>query len=273
MDMISSGTILIIDDEINIRQTLKRILEKTGCIVEVVGDGQSAFDVLSKKSIDLVYLDIHLPQMDGMEILRQIRQGYNRLPVIMLTGFGTVDSAVEALRLGANDYLVKPIDPEVLISRTESILQEIAIDRRKAEIHSQIDNLQRELEMLGEGSSDLQNRAILDTNIQSFPDERYFSKGRLFLDLQIGQATLGGTLVPIPPATFEYLVVLAHESPEVVDYQTLVSRVQHYLIGINQAREIAKWHIHVLRRGIKEFSTQQERIINVRGVGYRLILE
>jgi DNA-binding response OmpR family regulator len=267
--MSTLGTVLIIDDEAALRQTLSRVLERAGCRVSSAADGRQAFDLLADVEFDLVYLDIHLPHMDGMEILRRIRQQHQRLPVVLLTGHGTIQSAVEALRLGATDYLLKPLDPEVLVSRTRTILRERAIQKRRREIREQIMELQTELDTLDRESSEY----FPVGHYAPQPDERFLKKGRLILDLQAGKATLGDEVLALPPAAFDYLKVLARYSPDVVSYQNLVYEAQNYKVEASEARELAKWHIHMLRRVIEDKSHKKECVLNVRGVGYRLIIE
>ena len=98
---------------------------------------------------DVVYLDIRLPGMDGLQVLKEIRQRNAHLPVILLTAYGSLTTALEALRLGATDYLIKPLDPEVLVARTRVLLEEQALERRRREVREQIAALQEELRMPG----------------------------------------------------------------------------------------------------------------------------
>jgi len=116
--MTLSGNILIIDDEPNLRQTFTRILKQAGCNVTTAADGPEALKRLAGTVYDLAYLDIHLPGMDGLQVLKEIRRLYPQLPVILFTGHASLQSAMDAIRLGAVDYLLKPVDPENLLART-----------------------------------------------------------------------------------------------------------------------------------------------------------
>ena len=105
------------------------------------------------------------------------------------------------------------------------------------------------------------------------PDARFLKKGKFILDLQAQRATFKDRVLSLPPTAFEYLVVLARYAPEAVDYQTLVLEAQNYKVELNEARELAKYHIHVLRQELTADTDQDDLLLTVRGVGYRLLEE
>ena len=102
--------ILIIDDERSIRNALKEILEFEGFNVVDAEDGESGLSIMKQQSIDLVFCDIKMPKMDGVEVLEQILQYHEGLPVVMISGHGTIETAVEAIKKGAFDFIEKPLD-------------------------------------------------------------------------------------------------------------------------------------------------------------------
>ncbi len=102
--------ILIADDEVNLRRVLALQLQGDGYEVHAVGDGQAAIDTLKEHHIDCVITDLRMPHVDGLALLRHCGESYTDLPVILITAHGTVDTAVEALRHGAFDYITKPFD-------------------------------------------------------------------------------------------------------------------------------------------------------------------
>jgi DNA-binding response OmpR family regulator len=104
--------ILIVDDEKNIRLTLSQVLETLGAEIDTAADGEEALVKLKGREFGLILLDIRMPGMDGMEILRRVRDIRPDIRVIMITAYGTIESAVEAMKLGAVDFLQKPFDPE-----------------------------------------------------------------------------------------------------------------------------------------------------------------
>jgi DNA-binding response OmpR family regulator len=266
----SVGKVLIIDDEPVLRNTLGRVLQAAGCQAMTASGGAEAFALLAEQEFDLVYLDLHLPDMDGIQILTEIRQRQPRLPVIMLTGYGTMQSAVDALRLGAADYLLKPFDPDVLTARTRMMLSEQRVERRKDELRQQIMALQSELAAL----EHVDRRPVSETvATPANPQDRFLKMGRLILDLQARRATFGERVLNLPPAAFDYLLILARRSPQVVSYATLVADAQNYRVEMAEARELAKYHVYVLRQALEDDPQNPRYLLNVRGTGYRLLID
>ena len=134
--------ILVIDDERAIRNTLKEILEFEGYTVETAENGRVGLDMALATKYDLIYTDIKMPEMDGMEVLQSYRktqqeQGGEEAPLVMISGHGTVENAVEALKSGAYDFIVKPLDLNRLLVTTQralehkSLVQETKVLRKK----------------------------------------------------------------------------------------------------------------------------------------------
>jgi DNA-binding response OmpR family regulator len=267
------GRVLIIDDEERLRVTLARVLQMANCEVITAGDGNEAMEALTENAIDMVYSDICLPDMTGLEILKEIRGTDSQLPVILFTGNATLQTALDAIRLGATDYLVKPIDPEVLIARTRVILAEQSIERRKREIRAQITQLQTELHNLEISAAPTPTVNIVSHNIESSMENRFIKRGHFILDLQAHRATLGDQVLSLPPTAFVYLTVLVRHAPEAVDYQTLTAEAQGYEVEQAEASELAKYHIHVLRQALNVGPDQPGYLVNVRGVGYRILTD
>ncbi len=116
------ANILIIDDEKSIRKTLREILEYENYKVEEAGDGSEGLNLLKANGYDVVLLDIKMPKMDGIEALEKIRVLYPDLPVIMVSGHGTLETAVEAVKKGAYDYVAKPMDLNRLLITVRNAL-------------------------------------------------------------------------------------------------------------------------------------------------------
>lgn len=108
--------ILVVDDEEVVRLSHIRTLASIHCDVEVVRDGQEALRVMEQRPFDVVLLDMRMPGMDGMEVLKTIKQKWPETEVVIITGYPTVETAKEAVRLGAFDYLAKPVGPDDVIS-------------------------------------------------------------------------------------------------------------------------------------------------------------
>jgi DNA-binding NtrC family response regulator len=116
--------ILIVDDERDMLQLLKRSLgPDLNCRIETASSGKAAIEVMHQDAFDLVLADIKMPQMDGLALLEVIKREWPELTVVMMTAYGTVDTAVEAMRNGAYDFVTKPFDHEALIVRLEKALE------------------------------------------------------------------------------------------------------------------------------------------------------
>jgi len=106
--------ILLTDDDQNVRRMLTRVLSTEGYFIKEATDGLDAIKKLEKENYSLILLDLKMPGLNGLETLKKIRESDYNLPVIMMSAYGTVTEAVEAMKLGALDYLVKPFDIEEL---------------------------------------------------------------------------------------------------------------------------------------------------------------
>ncbi len=114
--------ILIVDDDRAFRLSTAALLRADGYDVDGVADGAAAADALRATRYDLVLLDLRMPGVDGLGVVEALRLWGERVPVLMISGFGTVESAVRALHLGADDFLTKPVEPDVLSARVADLL-------------------------------------------------------------------------------------------------------------------------------------------------------
>ena len=269
--MTISGRILVIDDDLSLRQTLARILHRAGFEVITAADAAEGLALLSQQTLDLIYMDIRMPDMDGLEALKVVRDRLPELPVILFTAQPDLSSALDALRNGATDYLLKPLKPETILESTRAVLDQLERERRKEEIQLKITELQEELQDLESKDSPKQGS---NATSRIFPgDERYFKLGKLTLDLHARRVTINDHLVSLSPVAFEYLLVLARHSPNIVNYQTLVAEAQGYQVEIQEAQNLAKWYLHHIRKAIEPDTKKPTYLINVRGTGYRLVVD
>ena len=130
----TKASILIVDDEKNILSTLSRALRIEDYDVDVAGSAAIAFNKLATKAYDAVLLDVMMPEMDGITMLRKLRDDGNELPVIVMSGHGTIDTAMEATRLGARDFIEKPIASERLLLSLEHALELTRLEQENAEL-------------------------------------------------------------------------------------------------------------------------------------------
>jgi len=121
--------VLVVEDESYVRDSLGELLRSRGYDVDCEGTADAALALLSRAPVDLVLTDLRLPGADGLQLVRKIRQSFPDLPVIVLTGYGTVASAVDCLKAGAHDYVLKPADPDALESSVAKALAARALRR------------------------------------------------------------------------------------------------------------------------------------------------
>ena len=156
--------ILVIDDERAIRNTLKEILEFEGYTIELAENGRLGLDQALSTTYDLIFTDIKMPEMDGMEFLHAYRsacaqQGAEEAPVVMITGHGSVDNAVEALKNGAFDFIQKPLDLNRLLLTTKHALEHKSLIKETKVLRKKIS---KRYQMIGESAAISRVRATID---------------------------------------------------------------------------------------------------------------
>jgi two-component system, NtrC family, nitrogen regulation response regulator NtrX len=148
--------ILIVDDEVSIREILRQIFEYEGHGVDTAGSGPEALQILSVAEPDVVFLDVKLPGMDGLEVLVEMRNRIPELQVVMISGHGTIETAVEATRRGAFDFLQKPLDTDRLLLTLRNVLERRGLSRSVAVLRTEVEARHR---MVGESAA---IRMVLD---------------------------------------------------------------------------------------------------------------
>lgn len=132
-------TVLIIDDEKSVRDSLKMILHYERYTVETAENGESGIRCVKEKPIDVVLLDVKMPGLDGIETLTELRKFSPLLPIIMISGHGTIETAVEATKLGAYDFLPKPLDREKVLITVRNALQQATLARENEQLRMRVD--------------------------------------------------------------------------------------------------------------------------------------
>jgi len=255
--------ILIVDDEPGIRTILYGVLTSAGYRVEAVESGEEAFARLAQQTYDLLCVDLQMTGVDGLEVIRHARATYPHMATAILTGFATVDSAVEALHQGVDDYLVKPASPEAIRRAVRR-----ALNQRQARLE-QVDRLAR---IAAEVQSLLGTPARMEG--KTIPSERtVFERGPLRVDEAAYQATWNGKPLQLTSTEFKLLAFLAHHAGQALSVQELVAGVQGYHCDPQEARELIKPHLYHLRAAIEPEPAIPRYLINVRGVGYLLQLD
>lgn len=224
--------ILVVDDERVLLDTLRYNLVKAGYQVRVAGDGVAALALARQEQPDLVILDIMLPQMDGFEVCRTLRQE-SAVPILMLTARDEELDKVLGLELGADDYLTKPFSMRELQARVKAML--------------------RRVEMARSSEGDAAGQRL--------------SEGDLQLDLASHQATVAGTPLHLKPKEFDLLAHLMRHPGRAFSRDQLLEQVWGYdYAGDTRTVDV---HVRWLREKVERDPSRPEMIETVRGVGYR----
>ncbi len=165
----STATILIVDDEKLLRMTLKSRLESAGYEIHGAETAAEAMGLVAERDPDLVLLDYQLPDRDGFDVLETLLQRDRDLPIIMITGHGSVESAVRAMRHGAVDYLEKPFEFEALLLSVETALQTTALRREVRRLRREAGESRGQLELIGRAPQMVELNGIIDRVSRSDP--------------------------------------------------------------------------------------------------------
>ena len=226
-----SKHILLVDDDALLRRSLSFNLEQNGYRVSTAGNAEDALALARRDVPDLILLDIGLPGMDGLDALRYIQEKIG-VPVIFLTARRRELDEVLGLELGADDYITKPFNLDVVLAHIKAVLRR---SQQKA-------------------PSEIEPSALV--------------VGDLMIDPGAHSVTIGGQPLELTPREFDLLYTLAMEAGNVVSVDELLGRVWGAeFVGEPQVVYV---HIRWLREKIESDPNHPERIITVRGVGYKL---
>ena len=256
-----NANILIVDDEPGIRFILTETLAHDGHRVTSVESGEAALELVENQDFDLVLIDLKLRGMSGIEFLAALRRRSPDTVIIILTGHGSLETAVEALRQGAHDYLFKPC-------KTVEIRESVRTGLLKREQKK----LQRNLVVQLQRSLDSDETLPPPPPSAKPPDTgaRFMRRAGLIVDLMRHVITLDGHLLELSPTEFDLLAYLVGEAPRVVSPQELVRQVQGYDSAPWEARDIVRYHIYRIRRKMKQAANRSDILRTVRGVGYTI---
>jgi len=242
-------TILVVDDEPSIVTVVRERLEREGFRVRAVASGEEALADMDIEAPDLVVLDLMLPGMDGLEVLRRVRGAGNRVPVVVLTARDEDVDKIVGLELGADDYLVKPFNPRELSARIRAVL------RREAELKVLQAEMTR-LQTADPESVDAESNAAgsLEEGLRfDSPRRRAWFKGQS-LDLR--------------PKEYQLLHFLSRHAGQVFTREALLSRVWGYEGNVEE--RTVDVHVRRLRSKLASIAPDAEVILTEWGVGYRL---
>ena len=232
-------SILIVEDEPSLQETLVYNLEKQGYTVEAAGDGRAALDAARRLKPDLIVLDIMLPELDGFEVCKILRREMST-PILMLTARDDEIDRVVGLEVGADDYLTKPFSMRELLARVKAQLRRTQFLR---------DELQK-VKSIGSASP-------LETLVF----------GDLVVNQTRREVMLGGKVIPLKPQEYDLLLFFAEHKGQMLTREFILERVWGWdYIGDSRTVDV---HVSWLRQKIEKNAASPERIITVRGGGYR----
>ena len=237
------SNILIVDDEPVARQSLTDILKLEGYSVMALPNGQAAVEHVRTHPVDLMIVDMRMPGMSGLEVVQVVNQVSPETEVILLTAYGSTDTAIQALRLRIHDYLLKPASPAQVI---QSVKKGLA--RRSAKLR------------IKSGSVDT---VETDDAVQEF----VFKDGTI-VDLSRRQIRYKNKTEHLTPAEGRLLQILMRNEGKVFSHRELVLLVQGYDTSQREAPEILRPLVSRLRHKLEQFPALAERVSSVRGTGY-----
>lgn len=230
--------ILVVDDEPSIVTLVKFNLEKSGFTVDTAADGRSAVELSKQSNYDLMVLDIMLPELDGIEVLKELRKTGIDTPVILLTAKDEELDKIIGLELGADDYMTKPFSPRELTARAKAILRRATTAEAK----------------------------ILDEGIPKLKDG-IIKVGDLEIEEDKYEARQKGKLLELTPKEFELLVYLSKNQGRVLTRDQLLNAVWNYdYMGDSRIVDV---HVSHLREKIEEDTRKPSYIKTIRGIGYK----
>jgi len=253
--------ILVVDDEATTRISLAELLRLEGYDVSIAASGEDALDIIARHPpFDLMVVDIKMPGMDGLQLTEAVQRRSPDTVIILLTAFGTLETAIQALRRGAHDYLLKPCPVSQILESVRKGLSKRYQEQQRKELVSRLEQTLSEL------------RAIEEPDVAiappTTPVERYLEVQDVRLDRERHQVWIGDRSVDLTPTEFKLLSYLMERADQVCSPQQLVRQAQGYETDPWGARAIVRVHIRRLRRKMEPDPARPRYIVNVRGVGY-----
>ncbi|MBX0330608.1 response regulator transcription factor [Oscillochloris sp. ZM17-4] len=240
--------ILVVDDDKIIRMALQVQLQKAGYTVLIVGSGEEAIDLLTRERFDLLITELCLPSINGLQLMARAREIDNQISVIIVTGEGSMASAIAAVNQQANRYLLKPVSRDDMVRNVAEVLaQRQKIAERAQPYHHGYHPKRAEEHIL-----------------QICP---------LRIDPRRHRVTYNGQAILLTSGDFSLLLYLAHRRGIVVSSQEIAREVLRYTCSEQEARDLTRGRIHHLRQKLESPSGARRLIHSVRGVGYRIVDE
>ncbi|RPI88461.1 MAG: DNA-binding response regulator [Chloroflexi bacterium] len=249
--------ILVVDDEETMRRSLAEILRLDGYHVQVAASGAAAIDALQDGTFDLMLLDLKMPGMDGVEVMRRAVKLSPETMIVMLTAHGSLESAIEALRHEAFDYLLKPSSPEQIRTSVEGALARREEVVRKRSIIDFLDTSIKELRKSERGSGQVHKEEHQVETVHG-----------VTVDISRRELSRDGARVSLTASEAKLFKILLENRGKVLTHRELVLHVQGYETKDWEAAEVMRPLISRLRKKLLLFPGGKNWITNVRGTGY-----
>ena len=250
--------ILVVDDEEPIRITMRDLLQRRGYEVITAEHGEAALALIHQRPFDLLLLDLKMPGLSGIDVAKRARERQPDVAIIMLTGHGSLDSALDSMRLGVFDYLLKTSSPREVLGRVEAALEQLRETRRSQQLMTTLQSVVGEL-----GGSQPEAQ-------QGSPAETWITVGDLEISTWNQTVRRAGKTLGLTPTEFRVLVCLAQQAGQVMTFQQIVQCAHGYDADAREAAELVKPHIYHLRQKIEPDLSTIRYILTVRGTGYLL---
>jgi DNA-binding response OmpR family regulator len=232
-------TILVVEDEPSLQETLVYNLEKQGYTVEAVGDGRAAIETARRMKPDLIVLDIMLPELDGFEVCKILRKE-SSVPILMLTARDDEIDRVVGLEVGADNYLTKPFSMRELLARVKAQLRRTGM-------------LREEMAKIKSPQADAPQEVLTFDNLE--------------INLTRREVTLDGQVLALKPQEYDLLLFFAQHKGQMLSREFILERVWGWdYIGDSRTVDV---HVRWLRQKIEKDAASPTRIVTVRGGGYR----
>jgi DNA-binding response OmpR family regulator len=259
--------ILVVDDDETLRFSIAQILQEAGYEASKARHGLDGLNVLKQDSnFDVVLSDVKMREMDGLQFLGELKAQFPDISVIMMTGHGTVDTAVQAMREGAVNYLLKPISRRQLL---EGVREAIQLRTEKMQKRTLMEQVVLNLQALGMYDTALETMLRKKTpDGQAQPaDNRFLQVRDLIVDQYRLVAMYQGKLLELTPTEFEILYCLVQAGGRVVTFEEVAYRLRGVQMERDEARTMLSSHFTNLRAKLRE-SGGEDYLMNSRSNGY-----
>jgi DNA-binding response OmpR family regulator len=261
--------VLVVDDDETLRFSLAQVLQEAGYETVKAKHGLDGLSVLKQDAdFDVILSDVKMKEMDGLQFLAELKTQYPDISVIMMTGHATVDTAVQAMREGAVNYLLKPISRRGLL---EGVREAVQLRTEKLQKRSLMEQVVMNLQALGMYDTALEamlhKKGPADNGTASAADNRFLQVRDLIIDQYRLVAMLQGKLLELTPTEFEILYCLVQAGGRVVTFEEVAYRLRGVQMERDEARTMLSSHFTNLRSKLRE-AGGEDYLMNSRSNGY-----